>query len=215
MKLREATYKAKSEIKNIVFDWGGVITDLNIPATLYELKKLAKERFDDLLQKGPEEIFIPFELGKISPAEFRNRMRTYLFTDIGDAQIDAVWNTMLGNLPEERWHLLEKTKHTYRTFLLSNTNIIHLQYYTGYLSELYGTNGYHHLFEKTYFSFELGMHKPDSDIFLHVIHESNLKPEETFFIDDSAENIEAARKLGLQAYLLAEPQTLTDLFYEP
>lgn len=215
MKLREATYKAKSEIKNIVFDWGGVITNLHIPATLYKLKKLAKERFDDLLQKGPEEIFIPFELGKISSTEFRNRMRTYFFTDVNDTQIDAAWNTMLGNLPKERWYLLEKIKNTYRTFLLSNTNTIHLQYYTGYLSDLYGTRGYYHLFEKTYFSFELGMHKPDSDIFLHVINENHLKPEETLFIDDSEENIEAARKLGLQAYLLTEPETLTDLFYEP
>lgn len=215
MKLSEATYKAKSEIKNIVFDWGGVITDLNIPATQHTFKKLARERFDDLLQKGPEEIFIPFELGKISPAEFRNRMRTYFFTEVSDKQIDAAWNTMLGSLPEERWYLLEKIKNTYRTFLLSNTNIIHLQYYTGYLTALYGTTGYHHLFEKTYFSFELGMRKPDSDIFLHVIHEKSLKPEETLFIDDSAENIEVARKLGLQAYLLTEPETLTDLFYEP
>ncbi|MBN2481036.1 MAG: HAD family phosphatase, partial [Bacteroidales bacterium] len=215
VKLSKATHIAKSEIKNIIFDWGGVITDLNVSDTLDAFIKLAKDKFNALWQKGPEEIFIPFELGKISAAEFRDRIRKFLGYDAEDQQIDDAWNTILGALPEERWRLLEKVKNTYRTFLLSNTNAIHLNYYAGYLSGLYGASGCSHLFEKTYFSFELGMRKPESDIFLHVIHQNGLKPQETLFIDDTEKNIETAQNLGLQTHLLAEPETLTDLFYEP
>ncbi|MBN1157982.1 MAG: HAD family phosphatase, partial [Bacteroidales bacterium] len=206
---------AKSEIKNIIFDWGGVITNLNIPEALDAFGKLAKEKFKELWQKGPEEIFMPFELGKISSEEFRDRMRDFLGNQIADQQIDDAWNAILGDLPEDRWSLLEKVKNTYRTFLLSNTNALHLQYYTGYLSGLYGTSGFNHLFEKTYYSFELCMRKPDPDIFTYVIDQNSLAREETLFIDDTEENIKTARELGLQTYLLSEPETLTDLFIEP
>jgi FMN phosphatase YigB (HAD superfamily) len=119
---------------------------------------------------------------------------------------------MLGDLPEERWHILEKLSDHYRIFLLSNTNAIHVPYYAGVLKQKYGTNGYDHLFEKTYFSYELGMRKPNEDIFQHVIADARLRPEETVFIDDFLENIETARKLGFETIHLKTPLTLTDVF---
>lgn len=212
MKLSEVRYKAKTEIKNIIFDWGGVLTDIHLNATLDALKTFGNENFEILLQKGPDEIFIPFELGKISPSEFRKRMRNYLGLAASDERIDAAWNALLGELPLERWNLLKALKNNYRLFLLSNTNAIHLQYYFGYLSKKYGIYGYTHLFDKTYFSFELGMRKPDSEIFEYVLSQNMLKAEETLFIDDAVENIEPAKKLGMQVYLLKEPETLIDLF---
>lgn len=212
MKLSEARYKAKSEIKNIIFDWGGVITDLHIDATLESLKDIANDNIEILLRNGPDEIFKPFELGKITPAEFRNRMRKYLDPKVGDDRIDAAWNALLGELPPNRWELLERVRAAYRTFLLSNTNEIHVGYYFNYLHKKYGKYGYTHLFDKTYFSFELGMRKPDAELFEYVIRENGLLTEETLLIDDSEENIETAMKLGFQTHLLKKPDTLSDLF---
>lgn len=215
MKLSDARYKAEPEIKNIIFDWGGVITDLHINTTIAGLKALGNENYEMLYEQGVEEVFKPFELGKLSPAEFRKRLRKYLVSGIKDEQIDDTWNSMLGTLPEERWSLLKNVRNTYRTFLLSNTNTLHIAYYFGYLQQQYGTYGYNHLFEKTYFSCDLGMRKPDADIFLYVLRQNRLKAEETLFIDDTEANTETALSLGMQVYLLKEPETLPDLFYVP
>lgn len=212
MKLYRAKYKPEADIKNIIFDWGGVITDLHVNDTIEALRALGNDRFDSLLQHGPEEIFRPFEIGTISAEEFRKRIRKYLQPAVSDLQIDEAWSAMLGELPEERWKLLDGVRDTYHTFLLSNTNSVHLQYYVNFLQKRYNTNGFGHLFEKIYLSFELGMRKPDEDIFLQVLKQSHLKPEETFFIDDTEANTIAAAKLGIHTYLLGRDETLVDLF---
>ena len=81
-----------------------------------------------------------------------------------------------------------------------------------YLHGIYGTYGYKHLFEKTYFSHEIHLRKPNADIFEHVLQDSGIKPQETLFIDDFRENIETARKLGFHSVHLTKPRTLVDLF---
>jgi putative hydrolase of the HAD superfamily len=213
MILSEAMDNTKNEIKNILFDWGGVITDLHLDATKKAFHDLGLSIFDEHVPHDPlDNIFIPFEIGNISPEEFRNNIRMLSATSLTDTMIDGAWNAMLGVLPEERWKLLESISHTYRTFLLSNTNAIHLNYYFNYLQGIYGTFGYVHLFEKAYFSHELHLRKPNADIFEFVVKDSGINPQETLFIDDFLENIETARKLGFQTVHLTKPRTLVDLF---
>ncbi len=213
MKFAGEIYNGKEKVKNIIFDWGGVLTDLHFEATKKGFHQLGLSIFDESVPHDPHDtLFIPFETGKITPAEFRNRIRNLTPRSLTDNDIDAAWNAMLGDLPIERWHILEKLSDHYRIFLLSNTNAIHVPYYSGVLKQKYGTNGYDHLFEKTYFSYELGMRKPNEDIFQHVIDDARLRPEETVFIDDFLENIETARKLGFGTIHLKAPLTLTDVF---
>lgn len=213
MKFAGEIYNGKEKVKNIIFDWGGVLTDLHFEATKNGFHQLGLSIFDESVPHDPHDtLFIPFETGKITPAEFRNRIRNLTPRSLTDNDIDAAWNAMLGDLPIERWHILEKLSDHYRIFLLSNTNAIHVPYYSGVLKQKYGTNGYDHLFEKTYFSYELGMRKPDEDIFQHVITDAGIRPKETVFIDDFLENIETARKLGFGTIHLKAPLTLTDVF---
>jgi putative hydrolase of the HAD superfamily len=213
MKFAGEIYNGKEKVKNIIFDWGGVLTDLHFEATKKGFHQLGLSIFNESVPHDPHDtLFIPFETGKITPAEFRNRIRNLTPRSLTDNDIDAAWNAMLGDLPIERWHILEKLSDHYRIFLLSNTNAIHVPYYSGVLKQKYGTNGYDHLFEKTYFSYELGMRKPNEDIFQHVIDDARLRPEETVFIDDFLENIETARKLGFGTIHLKAPLTLTDVF---
>jgi putative hydrolase of the HAD superfamily len=213
MKLSGAIYNGKAEIKNIIFDWGGVLTDLHFDATKESFRQLGLQLFDEWVPNNPhDDLFIPFETGLISPDEFRNRLRKFSAHALSDEMIDNAWNAMLGEFPAERWHLLEAARNYFRTFLLSNTNAIHLPYYSGYLKKIYGTNGYLHLFERTFFSHVLGMRKPNADIFEHVLRECRLVPRETLFIDDFAENIETARSMGIQTFHLIKPYKLTDLF---
>ena len=212
MKLSHAKYRAEADIRNIIFDWGGVITDLHVDDTIRALRELGNDKFDMLLKNGPNEIFKPFETGSITPDEFHVRIRKYLDPELSERQIDDAWSSMLGALPEERWRVLEDVRNNYRTFLLSNTNYVHIHNYAKFIQRTYGTYGFFHLFEKVFLSYELGMRKPDEDIFLYVLEKEGLKPEETFFIDDTEENILTASKLGMHAYLLEGNETLPDLF---
>jgi glucose-1-phosphatase len=203
----------KNEIKNILLDWGGVITELHLDATKKAFHDMGLTIFDEFVPHDPDDkVFIPFETGNISSEEFRNNIRKMSANPLTDAMIDGAWNAMLGVLPEERWKLLESLSQSYRTFLLSNTNAIHLNYYFNYLKGIYGTYGYVHLFEKAYFSHEVHLRKPNADIFEFVVKDSGINPHETLFIDDFLENIETARKLGFQTVHLTKPRTLVDLF---
>jgi glucose-1-phosphatase len=213
MILSEAKVNHGNEIKNILFDWGGVITDLHLDATRKAFHDLGLTIFDEHVPHDPhDQIFIPFEIGKITPEEFRNNIRSLSANNLTDALIDGAWNAMLGVLPEERWKLLESLGQSYRTFLLSNTNAIHLNYYFNYLQGIYGTFGYTHLFEKAYFSHEIHLRKPNAEIFEYVLKDSGISPQETLFIDDFIENIETAQKLGFRTVHLTKPRTLVDLF---
>jgi putative hydrolase of the HAD superfamily len=126
--------------------------------------------------------------------------------------IDHAWNSLLGDLPEERLNILKKSSEYYRTFLLSNTNAIHLPFYYNYMREKFGIEGYHKLFEKVYYSYELGLRKPNADIFKYVIENAGIKPEETMFIDDFIENIDTARLVGFKTIHLKAPLSLKDVF---
>jgi glucose-1-phosphatase len=208
-----AIYNGKSEIKNIIFDWGGVITDLHLDATKKAFQQLGLKIFDDSFPHSKHnDLFLRFETGKISPKEFRNKIRQLTDLPLSDQEIDNAWNAMLGDLPEERWNLLERVCKHYRTFLLSNTNAIHVPYYFGLLQKTYGCYGYTHFFEKTYFSHKLGLRKPNEDIFRYVLSDTGIDPQETLFIDDFIENIEAARQLGFRTVHLKAPLTLVNVF---
>jgi glucose-1-phosphatase len=210
MKISAAIYNGKSEIKNIIFDWGGVITELHPQCTSEAFQSLGL--LVDNESGMHNQVFIPFELGMISPDEFRNRMRKYTQNVLTDSMIDNAWNLILGDLPSERWNLLEIIHKNYNTYLLSNTNLIHQEYYYNYLEKKYGTYGYVHLFEKVYFSFQLHLRKPDREIFDFVISDARINPQETLFIDDSKENIDTANHLGFSTVHLKKPLTLMDLF---
>lgn len=213
MKFANAIYNGKTEIKNIIFDWGGVITDLHFEATKKAFHDLGLTVFDESVPHDPNhDLFIPFEIGKISPQQFRNRLKVLSTRQLTDADIDEAWCKLLADLPADRWRILEAVSKNFRTFILSNTNAIHQPYYYKRLRQLYGTDGYAHFFEKTYFSHELGMRKPDPEIFQFVLDDARLNPAETIFIDDFIENIETAQKLGFQTIHLKAPLTLADVF---
>lgn len=213
MRFSGAIYNGNTEIRNIIFDWGGVITDLHFERTKQGFIDLGLAIWDESVPHDPQDdLFIPFEIGVLSAAQFRDRVRGYCTHHINDDLIDNAWNAMLGELPKERWDILNKVRKTYQTFLLSNTNSIHLPYYFGKIKDKYGQYGYTHLFKKTYYSYELGLRKPNADIFKYVIKDAGIIPEETMFIDDFIENIDTAKLMGFQTIHLQAPLTLKDVF---
>jgi len=200
-------------IKNIIFDLGGVILNIDYHLTGKEFQKLGIVNYNELYTQFSQiSVFDDLETGKISPADFRTKIRTLSKVDLSDAQIDSAWNAMLLDFPKERLELLDILKNKYRCFLLSNTNKIHLDFYNQKLKDEFGIDNLGVFLEKEYYSHEVGMRKPNTDIFEKVINDNNLIPSETLFIDDSPQHIEGAKKVGLNAYHLTNGETIIDLF---
>lgn len=198
-------------IKNIIFDLGGVILNINYNNTIAAFRELQFHDFDKIFtQMKQTSLFDLLETGKIPPQTFRNELRKFKHNLI-DEQIDQAWNAMLGDLPPANIDLLKSLRPEYRTFLLSNTNAIHISCLMDYLVKHFGENLFPALFESIFYSHEIGFRKPHTDAFHFVLEKSGLNVHETLFIDDLAVNIEGARKAGLYAYHL-QNEYITDIF---
>jgi len=215
MKLSEGLSVKNSEVKNIIFDWGGVITDLHPELTITAFRELGFQHLSESFSRiENQNLFLRFETGKIDDKGFLHELKQFLNPGVTDEQILKAWNALLGDLPVERWMMLKDLKHAFSLFILSNTTSLHIAHYFRKLEKLYGIYGYHHLFEKVYLSYELGMRKPDRNIYEFVLKDSGLDPAETLFIDDNPGNIATARELGIRSYQLVPPETMMDLFEE-
>jgi putative hydrolase of the HAD superfamily len=202
-----------SDIDTIIFDFGGVIIDIDPQLTMNEFAKLGARRLDpDEVQDMISTLIRRFERGIFTPEVFRNRMRDYLQFKATDQQFDDAWNALLFDIPKERIKIIEQVKENYQIYLLSNSNEIHYDLYVRDLQLRFGYTEFDDLFEKSFFSFDLHMTKPDLEIYEFVIHQLGLDVSKTLFIDDTEENIVAAKKLGLNAYLLKEPERVRDMF---
>ncbi len=201
------------EIKNIIFDFGGVILDIDPQLTVDEFVKLGFANFDKLvLPSFSEEIIGKFERGILTPELFREKLKAYLELDVTDQEIDEAWNSLLYDIPSERIEVIEKVKNNYGIYLLSNSNEIHYDLFVRDLQLRFGYREFDELFDKAYFSFDLHMMKPNPEVYEFVLNQHGLVPEETLFIDDKSENIDAAKKLGLKTYQLSKPERIRDIF---
>jgi putative hydrolase of the HAD superfamily len=201
-----------SETKNLIFDLGGVLLNINPLLSLTEFEKLSgigKEPLAQRLQK--ENVFAKFETGHLSPAQFRGELNRIMDTKLDDGVIDAAWNTLLLDFPYERLLLLQQLRKNYKIYLLSNTNIIHFWHYTGVFYENYKI-AMPGLFDKLFLSHEIGLHKPDPAIYTYVLDDLGIKPAETVFIDDSLPNIEAAISLGINGIHITNDHDVTHYF---
>ena len=153
-----------------------------------------------------------FEEGRISPAEFRDYIRSISPIALSDEQIDDAWNAILIEIPKIRWQLLGGLRIKYNTFLFSNTNQINYDRFMDEETKKYGFNPFEVSFKKAYFSQLMHTRKPKPDGFQMIIDENDLNPAETLFIDDNPANVETAKKLGLHTYLIPKDKKLEQLF---
>ena len=168
--------------------------------------------FDEHYSKAKQDqIFDRFETGHMSEEEFRNTLHKHLPPHITDQQIDNAWNAMLLTVPEETFDLLENISKQKRIFLLSNTNHIHIKAFTKIIDKQYGFEKFENLFEQTYYSSNMGLRKPDIEIFDFVVKENQLNIDETLFIDDSPQHVEGAKKYGLHALCLMTGVNVTSV----
>ena len=200
------------KIRNIVFDLGGVLVDLDFKAAINGLQKAGFANVKEQLQAFDcEGIFQKFELGDMSADEFRSAIRENSTVSLTDEEVDGLWNAMLLEVPREKLELILHLRGKYMVYLLSNTNSIHWDYVCKNAFNYRGfrVNDY---FEETFLSYEMHLAKPDKAIFEKVLEEANLLPEETLFIDDSEANCKAASELGIHTHHYHIGEDLKELF---
>ncbi len=200
-------------IKNIIFDLGGVIINLNMGLTEKAFEGLLGEKAALLKnQEALETIFYPFEVGAITEQEFRDRIRSHTNTSVTDHQVDEAWNAMLLDIPKERLNLLLSLKNRYRIFLFSNTNAIHYTAFNKYLKETHNYEDLSPFFEKDHYSHILGQRKPHPEAFTSLIELHGLNSKETVFLDDTQQHLGGADKAGLNTIHVTADDHILKIF---
>jgi FMN phosphatase YigB (HAD superfamily) len=198
--------------KNIIFDLGGVLLDIDFTLTGKAFEALGVHDFLSLYnQHHADTFFADFEKGKVSKEDFFDHIRRICDCHhLTNDQIRNAWDALLIRFPEERVQWLFSVAEKYRIFLFSNTNIIHYQWFAAAFEKQAG-KAFNDCFVKTYYSHEMGLRKPDPESYKMILREQQLIAAETLFIDDTIKNVEAAQELGMIGLHLVKPATVLDL----
>ena len=185
-------------LKNIIFDFGNVLVNLDEPATMQALMAvLDPEKIGDFFEMA----LFPFEKGQISEEAFFNRLQRRSKKVLEGDYYYSAWNQMILDFPENRMQMLRELRSKYRLLLMSNINITHLRHIKRMLQLNQQSPDFEILFDKLYLSFECGMRKPELEFFQFILQQEHLIADECLFIDDRQENIDAAIQLGIHTHL--------------
>lgn len=196
--------------KNIFFDLGGVLFNIDLMGTLRRFRDLGMPIPAEFLDGGTKTLAglpkdtHPFfrmihevDLGYIRRDEFLHIMHTQCRPDVTDELILHAYCSMI-NVPVSRLQLMQQLRSEYKVYLLSNIGDVHWDHVLRTTREM----GYpmDECFDHCFCSFQLGVSKPDPAIFQRVIAESGVEPGESLYIDDFDDNIAAGKEAGLLAY---------------
>lgn len=202
-------------IKNLLFDLGGVIMDLDRDRCVRAFERLGMKDADDFLgvygQKGA---FLALESGEIDADEFHAQVRPMIDREnVSDEEIDAAFNEFIIGIPVHRLESLRELRRDYKVYLLSNTNPIMVN---GKIAEEFRKEGREmaDYFDGIFTSYEAKCCKPGKAIFDYTEKVGGLNPSETLFFDDSQSNVDAARSYGFNSVLVRPGDEFTTLLEE-
>ena len=187
--------------RNIVFDLGGVLVGLDGSRCIKAFDQLGCRRVSEYVEKHlTADLFLDIELGLITTEDFCQEVRRLTGCKAADADIIGAWNALLTTIsPMRKQRLLDLRRAGHRVYLLSNTNDMHWRYTRDVLLPMDGLTT-DDFFERVFLSYEMGLAKPDPEIFLQMMEAGNMEAADTLFIDDNRDNVEMARSLGIHAY---------------
>ncbi len=198
----------------IIFDFGNVLLDLDYPKIIQEFKKVAKKNQENIRKLVVDsKVLVKFEKSEIGPDHFRAAVNQILGIKLSDDDFDVKWNSILKSITKERMNKVVQIGKRFDTYLLSNSNIIHELAFEEMVMASTGKPSIRDFFKEAYFSHEIGMRKPDKDIYEHVVEEINNYPSRMLFLDDRLDNVEAARAVGMKAVQIFNPdKQLNEIF---
>jgi len=199
-------------MKTIIFDFGGVLLNLNMQNCIDAFSRLGYNKIDELIdhykQKG---VFLDFEEGKITTDVFFTELQKIVGLQTSIESLKDAYLSFLGDLPQYKLDLILKLRKKYNVYMLSNIN----QFIFEYCKKTYfETNNFafEDYFDKAYLSYEMGVCKPDKLIFEKMIADSGIIPNQCLFLDDGIKNIETAKSLGFNAYFVRPNENFLHLF---
>tara|TARA_B100000809_G_C15012398_1_gene485431 strand:- start:364 stop:993 length:630 start_codon:yes stop_codon:yes gene_type:complete len=186
-------------IKNIIFDLGGVLLNLNYNLTKQAFVKLGVQDYDShFTQSNQISLFDAFETGKISEDDFFEQLRILTGINFSEEELLTAWNAMLLDFPIQRKELLLNLKKEFNVSLLSNTNETHIRAFTKTIQKDIRLDSLEPLFNSVHYSNEIGFRKPTEEAFKYVLEQNGYVAKETLFLDDSAQHLEGAKKCGIR-----------------
>ena len=199
-------------IKNIIFDLGGVLLNIDTAKTNAAFERLGVKDFKNnyTLNKA-DALFDHLETGAITEAAFYDGIRTISGLPLQDKDISAAWNALLLDFRKESLQCLEQLAGKYQLYLLSNTNSIHHRAFHQSFTEETGRSNFDDYFTKAYYSQDIGLRKPGKEIYNFVLKDAGIAAAETLFIDDLLKNIEGAALAGLQTHQLLPTERIEHL----
>ncbi len=201
-------------IDNIIFDWGGVITNIDLSRTVEAFDRLGLKNFNEFFTNHRHnDLLNRYETGMISSDDFLMELKSVLPNNVTYEEIRGAWCALLLDTPAANIEMLRKLADKFNLYLLSNTSEIHVKYYQAILQRDYNTD-HAQLFQKVYYSHETGIKKPEIGMFKIVLDELGLKPEKTLFIDDTEINIDASASLGIMSFHINGYNSMGSLFKE-
>ncbi len=195
-------------IKTLIFDFGDVFINLDKKGAMQHALELFKL---DGFSTEMNHINELYEQGKITSGEF---MQFYQksFPYLTWQQILDAWNCILKDFPKHRLHFIKELARNeqYQLILLSNTNELHIKWIQ---EQVAFYEAFKSCFDKFYLSHEIGLRKPNQDIFQFVLDENNISPKECLFIDDTKDNTVTAEEMGFHVWNIDETsEDVTSLF---
>jgi len=188
-----------TKIKALVFDFGGVLYPVSYEATIKAFENLGLNASDSFFSKAKQShITDAYEKGEISTLAFYNEILRTLPKPVDVFEIEKAWNAILLGLNPAKLAFVQECRKKVPCFLLSNINEAHFRQ----IKKELGASSIHDYFDAVFLSYEVGMRKPNANIFQHVCKETGYKPEELFFIDDSPQHVVGAKEVGFNAYYL-------------
>lgn len=185
-----------SSVKNLLFDLGGVLYSIDLNRMFEALAPLREPGTVEIqyTKDSQHDLFYQLDRGEVNEAGFAEGLRTaYQLTGSAE-EVMAAWNALLVGVIPGREAALSSWRDRYNLALLSNTNAFHRQVFDPQCQPMF-----RHM-QRCFFSYEMGMRKPEHRIFHAVLDEMGWGPAETLFIDDSHSNIVAAQEVGLQTF---------------
>ena len=199
------------KIKNVIFDLGGVLLNIDSDAVARNLASIGLDPIKVFENHDVKDLLLEFETGRVTTSEFRARMKKHIGReDLDDATFDLIWCSILLDFNPRSIETLRGIRQKYRVFLLSNTNQLHYDSFSADFLRHFGYS-FDSLFEQAFYSFRMGLAKPDCAIFEAVLTSLSLSPDETLFIDDTLANTEAASLLGLHTIHVVRNAGVSDL----
>ena len=187
-------------IKDVIFDFGGVLTDFDQQACIHAFKRIGATSAVSYVQEHrTEDMFLVIETGRMSTHEFCDAIRRSSPGCLAsDDEIEQAWNTLLKGIPVNRLRTVADIHGSFPTFLLSNISQMHWTKAQNHLLTADGhIAGYY--FDNTFLSYEMGVMKPDTRIYTAVLNQTGMDAGRTLFVDDNEANCRAAQSLGIQA----------------